>query len=30
VWDANAVSKQCGAAVMLKMIVDGGVVGQPA
>ncbi len=30
VWDANAVSKQCGAAVMLKMIVQSGVVGQPA
>lgn len=30
VWDANAVSKQCGAAVMLKMIVQSGVVAQPA
>jgi lysozyme family protein len=30
VWDANAVSKQCGAAVMLKMIIDSGVIGQPA
>lgn len=30
VWDANAVSKQCGAAVMLKMIVDSGLIGQPA
>jgi lysozyme family protein len=30
VWDANAVSKQCGAAVMLKMIVETGVIGQPA
>lgn len=30
VWDGNAVSKQCGAAVMLKMIVQNGVIGQPA
>lgn len=30
VWDGNAVSKQCGAAVMLKMIVETGVIGQPA
>lgn len=30
VWDANAVSKQCGAAVMLKMIVETGAIGQPA
>ncbi len=29
VWDGNAVSKQCGAAVMLKMIVETGVIGQP-
>lgn len=30
VWDANAVSKQCGAAVMLKMLVEMGAIGQPA
>ena len=30
VWDANAVSKQCGAAVMLKLLVEGGTVAQPA
>lgn len=30
VWDANAVSKQCGAAVMLKMLVETGAIGQPA
>jgi lysozyme family protein len=30
VWDGNAVSQQCGAAVMLKMIVQSGVVAQPA
>ena len=30
VWDGNAVSKQCGAAVMLKMIVQSGMVAQPA
>jgi lysozyme family protein len=30
VWDGNAVSKQCGAAVMLKMIVETGTIGQPA
>jgi lysozyme family protein len=30
VWDANAVSKQCGAAVMLKALVDQGLVTLPA
>jgi lysozyme family protein len=30
VWDGNAVSKQCGAAVMLKMIVETGAIGQPS
>jgi lysozyme family protein len=30
VWDSNAVSKQCGAAVMLKSLVESGIVGQPA
>jgi len=30
VWDGSAVSKQCGAAVMLKALVDRGVIGQPA
>jgi len=30
VWDGNAVSKQCGGAVMLKLIVESGVIGQPA
>ena len=30
VWDANAVSKQCGAAVMLKVLVESGVIGQLA
>jgi len=29
VWDANAVSKQCGAAVILKVLVDKGVVTPP-
>ena len=29
VWDPNAVSKQCGAAVMLKDLVDGGFVKLP-
>jgi lysozyme family protein len=29
VWDGNAVSKQCGAAVMLKAIVESGAIGQP-
>jgi len=30
VWDANAVSKQCGAAVMLKALVEGGHIAPPA
>lgn len=30
VWDANAVSKQCGAAVMLKALVESGAVSPPA
>ncbi len=30
VWDGNAVSKQCGAAVMLKAIIQEGAIGQPA
>jgi lysozyme family protein len=30
VWDANAVSKQCGAAVMLKGLVESGAVSPPA
>jgi len=30
VWDANAVSKQCGAAVMLKALVEQGLVVVPA
>jgi lysozyme family protein len=30
VWDGNAVSKQCGAAVMLKVAVDGGIAHLPA
>lgn len=30
VWDASAVSKQCGAAVMLKALVEGGHIAQPA
>ena len=30
VWDANAVSRQCGAAVMLKMLVESGAIAQPA
>jgi lysozyme family protein len=30
VWDGNAVSKQCGAAVMLKALVEGGFIAQPA
>ncbi len=30
VWDANAVSKQCGAAVMLKALVEDGFVALPA
>jgi lysozyme family protein len=30
VWDANAVSKQCGAAVMLKGLVESGAVAPPA
>lgn len=29
-WDPNAVSKQCGAAVMLKALVEGGHIAQPA
>ena len=29
VWDTNAVSKQCGAAVMLKALVDRGVISIP-
>ena len=29
-WDPNAVSKQCGAAVMLKALVEGGFISQPA
>jgi lysozyme family protein len=29
-WDPNAVSKQCGAAVMLKALVETGAVAQPA
>lgn len=29
-WDPNAVSKQCGAAVMLKALVEGGFIAQPA
>lgn len=29
-WDPNAVSKQCGAAVMLKALVEGGFVAPPA
>lgn len=29
-WDSNAVSKQCGAAVMLKALVEGGFVAAPA
>lgn len=30
VWDANAVSKQCGAAVMLKVLVDRGLTTLPS
>lgn len=30
VWDGNAVSKQCGAGVMLKAIIQQGAIGQPA
>ena len=30
VWDGNAVSKQCGAAVMLKALVEGGFITRPA
>jgi lysozyme family protein len=30
VWDANAVSKQCGAAVMLKALVEAGHIAPPA
>jgi lysozyme family protein len=30
VWDPNAVSKQCGAAVMLKALVEAGLVAPPA
>lgn len=30
VWDANAVSKQCGAATMLKALLDKGVISAPA
>jgi lysozyme family protein len=30
VWDGNAVSKQCGAAVMLKALVERGLVAYPA
>jgi lysozyme family protein len=30
VWDGNAVSKQCGAAVMLKGLVEAGHIAQPA
>jgi lysozyme family protein len=30
VWDANAVSKQCGAAVMLKGLVEAGHIATPA
>lgn len=30
VWDKDAVSKQCGAAVMLKALVEGGFIAQPA
>lgn len=30
VWDGNAVSKQCGAAVMLKVLVDEGIVTIPS
>lgn len=30
VWDGNAVSKQCGGAVMLKLLIETGAVGQPA
>lgn len=30
VWDANAVSKQCGAAVMLKALVEQGALAPPA
>jgi len=29
VWDANAVSKQCGAAVMLKALVESGAIAPP-
>ncbi len=29
-WDPNAVSKQCGAAVMLKALVEGGFIAPPA
>jgi len=29
VWDANATSKQCGAAVMLKALVEGGIIAPP-
>lgn len=29
-WDPNAVSKQCGAAVMLKALVEGGHIAEPA
>ena len=30
VWDGNAVSKQCGAAVMLKALVEAGHIAPPA